>query len=198
MTTPAGYATVREMFGSAWANPCGACRAITTIRRGHAARAGRGAVRELRRLHDDLGNWRLVMLDSCVAGPGTRATLVRCRTGATRCPHWRARASATCSSALHHHPVRMSSRWIDSVGLQNPQTNVFARHRSLHPQVRAMLWGHVHQSASIRAARHRATCWPCLPPARSSCRTPTSFAIDTESTRPTGAWTLRSRWQHRH
>jgi len=45
---------------------------------------------------------------------------------------------------LHHHPVAMQSRWLDSVGLAN--ANEFWSVIDSHPQVRAVVWGHVHQA----------------------------------------------------
>ena len=44
---------------------------------------------------------------------------------------------------LHHHPIVMGSRWLDSVGLANPDD--FWRIIDAHPHVRAVAWGHVHQ-----------------------------------------------------
>jgi Icc protein len=45
---------------------------------------------------------------------------------------------------LHHHPIAMGSEWLDRVGLENaPELfAVLERHRN----VRALLWGHVHQA----------------------------------------------------
>lgn len=45
--------------------------------------------------------------------------------------------------ALHHHPIDMGSRWIDNIGLKNRDRllAVLQRHRN----VKAVLWGHVHQ-----------------------------------------------------
>lgn len=45
--------------------------------------------------------------------------------------------------ALHHHPVPMGSRWLDTVGLIEPEAFLAAIGR--HPQVRAVVFGHVHQ-----------------------------------------------------
>ncbi|HTL90858.1 MAG TPA: metallophosphoesterase, partial [Steroidobacteraceae bacterium] len=63
----------------------------------------------------DLGRWRIVLLDSCIAGAAS---------GAISAPSLAAleRALATagtrhCLVCLHHHPVPMSSRWLDRVGL---------------------------------------------------------------------------------
>ncbi len=44
---------------------------------------------------------------------------------------------------LHHHPVSMDSRWLDQVGLENAEEFFAVLDR--HSNVRAVLWGHVHQ-----------------------------------------------------
>ncbi len=45
---------------------------------------------------------------------------------------------------LHHQPVPLGSRWLDSMAVDNPQA--FFDITDRHSQVRAILWGHVHQS----------------------------------------------------
>ncbi|MCZ6561195.1 MAG: phosphodiesterase [Gammaproteobacteria bacterium] len=44
---------------------------------------------------------------------------------------------------LHHHPVDMGSRWLDSVGLRNAEQ--FLEIIDRHTNVRGVVWGHVHQ-----------------------------------------------------
>lgn len=44
---------------------------------------------------------------------------------------------------LHHQPVPVGSAWIDTLALDNPE--YFFRIVDRHPQVRGVLWGHVHQ-----------------------------------------------------
>ena len=44
---------------------------------------------------------------------------------------------------LHHHPVPMQSRWLDSVALKNP--NDFFAIVDQYTHVKAIVWGHVHQ-----------------------------------------------------
>jgi len=44
---------------------------------------------------------------------------------------------------LHHPPVSIGSPWMDRMGLQNP-ADLFAL-VDRHPQVRGILWGHIHQ-----------------------------------------------------
>ncbi|HEV7433235.1 MAG TPA: phosphodiesterase [Steroidobacteraceae bacterium] len=96
--------------------------------------------------HHDLGAWRIVMLDSCVPGK-PYGELSGVELG---------RLEAALASAgdrqvligLHHHPVPMGSRWIDSVALKNPED--FFALTDRYAQVRAVLWGHVHQSHDSR------------------------------------------------
>lgn len=50
--------------------------------------------------------------------------------------------------AIHHQPVAVGARWLDSIGLRNSEAffDVLVR----HPQVRIVLWGHVHQEFETR------------------------------------------------
>ena len=89
----------------------------------------------------DLGNWRIILLDTSIpgAGPG----------------HLSAAQLALLSTALsdagerhvlvtfHHHPVSIGCRWMEPIGLRNPDA-LFAVLDGF-PQVRALLWGHIHQ-----------------------------------------------------
>jgi Icc protein len=49
---------------------------------------------------------------------------------------------------LHHQPVPMGSRWLDTMALDNPEA--FFAIIDRHPQVRAIVWGHVHQELASR------------------------------------------------
>ena len=109
--------------------------------------------------HVDLGAWRIVLLDSCVPGEvgghlgsPALATLEA------------ALASANARHvlvALHHHPVPVGSRWLDDVGLDNPEDLFAVLDR--HAQVRGVVFGHVHQSLEIvrRGVRYLATPSTC-------------------------------------
>ena len=120
----------------------------------------------------DLGAWRIVFLDSTLEGSasgslsdGTLAELEAALGDA------RERHALVC---LHHHPVAMSSRWLDRVGLANPD-DLF-RVIDAHRNVRAVLFGHVHQSFDALRGRVRllgtpSTCTQFLPRAD-------DFAVD--------------------
>jgi Icc protein len=124
--------------------------------------------------HVDFGGWRVVMLDSAIPGMAsgrlagdTLARLDRELAAAAR------RHALVC---LHHHPIDMGSRWLDRVGLENREAffEVLAR----HPNVRAVLWGHVHQELETRWKEVRliatpATCAQFLPGSN-------DFAVDTK------------------
>lgn len=158
---PEGYATVRELLGGlgkpVWCLPGNhddAARMRRELDLGPFQVGG----------YHDLGNWRVVMLDSCAPGQAhgwlADAELARLES---------ALASARGRHvlvALHHHPIAMGSRWIDSVALQNPQA-LFAL-TDPHPGVRAMIWGHVHQQhdslrRGVRMLATPSTCAQFLP-----------------------------------
>lgn len=89
----------------------------------------------------DLGNWRLITLDSSIpgtvfgeldeqqleqldlalAGAGERHVLL----------------------SFHHHPVSVGCSWLDPIGLRNADALFAVVDR--YPNLRCILWGHVHQ-----------------------------------------------------
>jgi len=89
-----------------------------------------------------LGGWHFVLLDSTVAGseygrlgPADLESLERSLERHRTLPS---------VIALHHQPIPVDSRWMDGMGLRNPDE--FWRIVDGHPQVRAVVWGHVHQN----------------------------------------------------
>ncbi len=67
---------------------------------------------------------------------------------------------------LHHQPVPMQSRWLDTMTLDNSET--FFNFVDRHPQVRAVIWGHVHQTFdqlrnNVRLLATPSTCIQFLP-----------------------------------
>jgi Icc protein len=89
----------------------------------------------------EFGTWNFVMLDSfdpgCVGGRLTSAELARLDQALSNCP----KHAMIC---LHHHPVAMGSRWLDTIGLANAAD--FWKILDKHAHVRAVVWGHVHQA----------------------------------------------------
>lgn len=140
---PGGYASVRELFGNlgkpVWCTPGNHDDPeIMRLELGQAPFQIGG--------FHDLGAWRIILLDSCVPGQvhGRLSDAELARLGATLA----SAGERHVLIGLHHHPVRMASRWIDSVGLQNPAD--FFAITDRHPQVRVVLWGHVHQHFDSR------------------------------------------------
>jgi len=121
----------------------------------------------------DLRGWRLVLLDTSVPG----------QDGGHLAPAQlqlldRALATATTPVlvCLHHHPVALSSDWLDRIGLSNAAE--FFSIIDAHRCVRGILWGHVHQSydglrRGVRLLATPSTCAQFLPHAR-------DFAIDSQ------------------
>jgi 3',5'-cyclic-AMP phosphodiesterase len=112
----------------------------------------------------DVGNWRVVLLDSTLPGETggelSPQTLQELRDALDGGPDLH---TLIC---LHHHPVRMRSRWLDTVGLANADA-FFAIVRQ-HRQVRAIAFGHVHQAFDelhdgVRIIATPSTCSQFLP-----------------------------------
>ena len=96
--------------------------------------------------HADLKAWRLVFLDSVVPGAahGTLADSELQRLEALLADA----GGRHVLIALHHHPVNLASQWLDQVKLLNDRE--FFAITDRHPSVRAVCWGHVHQSFDVR------------------------------------------------
>lgn len=89
----------------------------------------------------EAGGWLICCLDSCVSGEVQ---------GRIRAAELESLTAAVDTSAahhvmvcLHHPPVLMGSRWLDSVGLEDRQP--FLAALSTMSKVRLVLFGHVHQ-----------------------------------------------------
>jgi Icc protein len=96
--------------------------------------------------HVDTPHWRLVLLSTWARGDaGGRLTPAELATLDGRLAE---RPDAHGLVVLHHHPVPMGSRWLDTVGLRNPDE--FFRVLAAHPSVRGLVWGHVHQAMDRR------------------------------------------------
>ena len=89
----------------------------------------------------DVGNWRVTLLDSAVPGsvPGylQDQQLQLLAQSLSEAP---TRHHLVC---FHHHPVSIGCAWMEPIGLRNPEALFAVLDR--FPQVRAVLWGHVHQ-----------------------------------------------------
>jgi 3',5'-cyclic-AMP phosphodiesterase len=166
---PGGYAHIRRMFGSLG-------MPVLCIPGNHDDPA---VMRQELRTHPfvvegfaDFGSWRIVLLDSCL--PGSASGRISEKSLAQLEEALRTAEGRHCLVTLHHHPVAMSSRWLDRVGLENAE-EFFAcvdRHRN----VRAIVWGHVHQAyeglrKNVRLLATPSTCAQFVPHAD-------EFAVD--------------------
>lgn len=93
-----------------------------------------------------LGPWKLIGLDSST--PGEAAGCL----GTPECERLERSLSAHPNHptivALHHPPVAIGSAWMDRLGLLDPDALFAVLDR--HPQVRACLFGHIHQDFRAR------------------------------------------------
>ena len=89
----------------------------------------------------EIDGWQFIMLDSYdpghVGGRLTQSELARLDSALKG-------SSKHAMVCLHHHPISMGSRWLDTVGLAEPEA--FWRIIDSHAHVRAVVWGHVHQA----------------------------------------------------
>lgn len=114
--------------------------------------------------HEEVGNWLIIGLDSCITGDAggllTEEELHRLSDTVT---HSSAKHVMVC---LHHPPVDMGSAWLDTVGLRNGE-DVLNHLQSLG-RVRLAVFGHVHQPYDqehhgIRIIGTPSTCRQFLP-----------------------------------
>ncbi|MFA7892614.1 3',5'-cyclic-AMP phosphodiesterase [Pseudomonas putida] len=89
----------------------------------------------------DIGAWRIVMLDTAV--PGAAHGWLQDAQLSVLEAALRTAGERHCLVCLHHQPVDIGCAWIAPIGLRNAEA-LFAVLDG-HPQVRALLWGHVHQ-----------------------------------------------------
>lgn len=91
---------------------------------------------------EPLGPWDLVLLDSTIAGAdGGRlppATLARLE------QQLATHQQRPTLVSVHHQPVAVGSRWIDTMRIENGAELLALAER--YPRLRAILWGHVHQA----------------------------------------------------
>jgi len=110
------------------------------------------------------GRWTIVMLDTWLANSAAG------RLGAEQLQRLQATLMADRNQhvllCLHHHPIPMRSRWLDTVGVQDADALLAVIRQ--HSNVRGVLWGHVHQSLDsfihgVRFMATPATCAQFLP-----------------------------------
>lgn len=106
------------------------------------------------------GDWRLHLLSTWIEGDvsGRLDDEALAAVEADLTTH----AEAPAVICLHHQPVPVGSRWLDSIGLAEPERLLQLADR--HTQVRGIVWGHVHQELDRRRGHYRLLATP------STCR----------------------------
>lgn len=119
-----------------------------------------------------IGNWHIVLLDSTVVDEayGRLGDAELERLSAVLFQH----SGSPTVIVMHHHPVPMVSRWMDTMALRN--ADAFWSEVERHAQVQAVVCGHVHQNYdcfrnSVRVLATPSTCVQFAPRAK-------NFAID--------------------
>lgn len=89
-----------------------------------------------------IGNWQILMLDSTIKGsPGGMMPESECRfveKAIEMAP------DRHVLLAMHHNPILVGCRWLDNHWMKNGDE--FLAQVSRYPQVKGLLWGHVHQT----------------------------------------------------
>lgn len=123
----------------------------------------------------DHGGWHIIMLDSTIRGkvPGnfTDSELVFLDRSL------QAAAGKHVLVALHHQPVPVGSAWLDQQIVGN--ANAFFKVVDRYPNVKAIIWGHVHQvfetvRNGVKLMSVPSTCVQFKPQSK-------DFAVDSES-----------------
>lgn len=93
----------------------------------------------------DLGNWRLITLDSSI--PGT----VFGQLDGDQLERLEAALAGAGERhvllSFHHHPISVGCQWLDPIGLRNAEALFAVIDR--YPNLRCILWGHVHQEVDL-------------------------------------------------
>lgn len=93
----------------------------------------------------DIGNWRIVLLDSSVAG--SVAGYLSDRQLQSLDDALATAGGRHLLICLHHHPVDIGSNWMQPIGLRNAEA-LFTRLAG-HKATKAVVWGHVHQQYDV-------------------------------------------------
>lgn len=90
---------------------------------------------------EPLGAWDLLLLDSTI--PGSDAGRLKPETLVAIERFLDASPNRPAAIALHHQPIPVGSRWLDTMQAENGHRLIALAAR--HPLLRVILWGHVHQ-----------------------------------------------------
>lgn len=91
-----------------------------------------------------MGKWQIILLDSSVSGAVHGCLREEDLTFLDACLSERPDLHTLIS--FHHHPVEIGSTWLDKIGLHNREQ--FFDIVDRYENVRAILWGHIHQDFS--------------------------------------------------
>jgi Icc protein len=123
--------------------------------------------------HAHHGNWHFIFLDSTIAdSEGAHLTPAALQALET---HLQSAPDKNTLVCLHHQPVPMGSEWLDTMAVDNADDFFAVIDR--HPQIRGILWGHVHQEFdgtrnNVKLMSSPSTCIQFLPRSK-------DFALDT-------------------
>ncbi|MCW8908090.1 MAG: 3',5'-cyclic-AMP phosphodiesterase [Sedimenticola sp.] len=107
-----------------------------------------------------MGNWVIILLDSTLphseGGHLSGQELERLQETLQAYP------DSHVLIALHHHPVLISSAWMDKMALDNPEP--FLELIEQHKSVKGVIWGHIHQTfeSDYRGVRMMGTPSTCI------------------------------------
>jgi Icc protein len=112
----------------------------------------------------NIGNWQVILLDSTI--PGSEGAHLGPEALRSLDARLRAAPDNPALVCLHHQPIAMGSRWLDTMAVDNPEE--FFAIIDRYPQVRGILWGHVHQELDrmykgIKMMSSPSTCIQFLP-----------------------------------
>ena len=122
--------------------------------------------------HAHHGNWHFIFLDSTIADSEkshlTQETLQMLE------KHLQSAPDTHTLICLHHQPVPTGSEWLDTMAVDNAEA--FLAIIEKHPQIRGVVWGHVHQQfdgmyKDIKLMSSPSTCIQFLPNSK-------NFAVD--------------------
>jgi 3',5'-cyclic-AMP phosphodiesterase len=107
-----------------------------------------------------LKNWLIVLLDSFV--PNTAGGRLGSDQLAELERTLKAHPKKHALICLHHHPIKMRSEWLDTVGLED--ADAFQAVIARNANVRGIVWGHVHQALDLfsKGVRYMATPATCV------------------------------------
>lgn len=117
--------------------------------------------------HTRRGGWQLIFLDSTT--PGSEKGHLDNKVLATLDSLLASEPGLHTLICLHHQPVKIGSAWLDRMAVDNPQP--FFSIIDRYPQVRGIVWGHVHQDfdqmrGNVRLLASPSTCIQFKPGSR--------------------------------